>query len=105
LWEKIYQESENMDVIINSTSLGMKNSPDFEILIKKFKPNLVYYDVIYNPLETRMLRNFKENKVRTFNGLEMFLFQGQKSFSLWNDITPVVNEELVKKFILNLKQK
>ena len=105
LWENIYQKSEDMDVIINSTSLGMKNSLDFEKLIKKFKPSLVYYDVIYNPLETRMLKNFKENKIKTFNGLEMFLFQGQKSFSLWNKITPVVNEELIEKFVLNLKQK
>ena len=102
-WEKIGQRTEEMNVIINATSLGMKNSHDFEQLIKKFKPNLVYYDVVYNPLETNMLKNFKKNKIKTFNGLEMFLFQGQKSFSIWNRIVPKVDEELKKEIISNLK--
>ena len=105
LWEEIYQRSEDIDIIINATSLGMKNSPDFETFFKKLKPGLVYYDVIYNPLETKMLKNLKENKVKTFNGLEMFLFQGQKSFSIWNKITPAVDEEIKKEIISNLKDK
>jgi shikimate dehydrogenase len=103
LWENIYKLSEEMDIIINATSLGMKNGPDFEGLIERFKSDLVYYDVIYNPLETKMLKNFKENKIRTFNGLEMFLYQGQKSFSLWNKIIPNINEELKNIIISNLK--
>jgi len=50
-----------------------------------------------------MLKNFQESKVKTFNGLEMFLFQGQKSFSLWNKVTPAVDEEIKKEItsILN----
>ena len=52
-----------------------------------------------------MLKNLKENKVKTFNGLEMFLFQGQKSFSIWNKITPAVDEEIKKEIISNLKDK
>ena len=103
MWENIYKLSEEMDIIINATSLGMKNGPDFEGLIERFKSDLVYYDVIYNPLETKMLKNFKENKIRTFNGLEMFLYQGQKSFSLWNKIIPNINEELKNIIISNLK--
>ena len=102
-WEKINKMSEEVDVIINATSLGMKNGSEFERLIDKFKPDLVYYDVIYNPLETNMLKNFKDKKIRTFNGLEMFLFQGQKSFSLWNKIVPKVDEELKKEIIFSLK--
>ena len=103
LWEKIPQEIEGMDIIINATSLGMKNSPDFKILIENLKSVSVYYDVVYNPLETKMLRNFKEKKIKTFNGLEMFLFQGQKSFSLWNKIIPIVDENLKEIIISNLK--
>ena len=102
-WEKINKKSEEVDVIINTTSLGMKNGSEFERLIDKFKPNLIYYDIIYNPLETHMLKNFKDKKIRTFNGLEMFLFQGQKSFFLWNKIFPKVDEELKKKIISSLK--
>ena len=102
-WERINKKSEEVDVIINATSLGMKNGSEFERLIDKFKPDLVYYDVIYNPLETNMLKNFKDKKIITFNGLEMFLFQGQKSFSLWNKIVPKVDEELKKEITFSLK--
>ena len=50
-----------------------------------------------------MLKNFKDKKIITFNGLEMFLFQGQKSFSLWNKIVPKVDEDLKKIIISSLK--
>ena len=103
LWENINSKSQDVDIIINATSLGMKNGNDFDQIIKKFKKVLIYYDVIYNPLETTMLKNFKQQEVKTFNGLEMFLYQGQKSFYLWNRINPEVNDELKKIITDNLK--
>ena len=103
LWENTDNKSQDMDVIINATSLGMKNGNNFNQVFKKFKPDLVYYDVIYNPLETTMLKSFKEKKITTFNGLEMFLYQGQKSFFLWNNINPEICEELKKTIALDLK--
>jgi len=103
LWENIDNKSKDVDVIINATSLGMKNGSNFNQVIKKFKAELIYYDVVYNPLETKMLKSFKEQKVKTFNGLEMFLYQGQKSFYLWNGINPEIDNELKKIIISNLK--
>ena len=103
-WEKFFQKTEEMDIIINTTSLGMKNGSNFETLIQRLKPGLIYYDVIYNPLETKMLKNFKKNIVKTFNGLEMFLFQAQKSFFLWNKITPIIDREIKEEIILVLKK-
>tara|TARA_B110000967_G_C18890397_1_gene566946 strand:- start:1480 stop:2310 length:831 start_codon:yes stop_codon:yes gene_type:complete len=103
LWEEIDSMSQEMDIIINTTSLGMKNGDDFKQMIKNFKTEVIYYEVIYNPLETKMLKTFKEKNFKTFNGLEMFLYQGQKSFWLWNKINPLVDEELKEKIILNLK--
>ena len=52
---------------------------------------------------TFFLRNFREKKITTYNGLEMFLYQGQKSFYLWNKINPTIDEELKKLIIFNLK--
>jgi shikimate dehydrogenase len=103
LWEDIYTKTQNADVIINSTSLGMTNGSNFNQVIKKFKTEMIYYDVIYSPLETTMLKNFKEQKIKTYNGLEMFLYQGQKSFYLWNKINPDVDVELKKIITSNLK--
>ena len=103
LWENVYNESKNMDIIINATSLGTKGGNEFNKVIKEFKKEVVYYDVVYNPLETTMLKNFKEKKVLTSNGLEMFLYQGQKSFYLWNNIRPDVDKELRRTIIQQLK--
>ena len=103
LWEEIDSMTQEMDIIINTTSLGMKNGDDFKQMIKNFKTEVIYYEVIYNPLETKMLKTFKDKNFKTFNGLEMFLYQGQKSFWLWNKINPLVDEELKEKIILNLK--
>ena len=41
------------------------------------------------------VKALKEKKVKTFNGLEMFIYQGQKSFYLWNKINPEINDELI----------
>ena len=103
LWENIISKSGDVDVIINATSLGMKDGNNFDQVIRKFNPALIYYDVIYNPLETTMLKNFKKKKIKTFNGLEMFLYQGQKSFYLWNGINPAIDDELKKLITSNLK--
>jgi len=103
LWDNIHYITQDMDIIINTTSLGIKNGTNFNQMIKKFKTELIYYDVIYNPLETAMLKNFKEKKIKTFNGLEMFLHQGQKSFFIWNNINPAVDEGLKNTIISNLK--
>jgi len=102
-WENINEKSHEMDIIINATSLGMKDGKNFQQTIKKFKTDLIYYDIVYNPLETTMLKNFKEKQIKVFNGLEMFLYQGQKSFYLWNKINPEINDELKKIMSFNLK--
>ena len=103
LWENISDKSEDVDIIINATSLGMKGGGDFKEVFKKCKSSLIYYDVIYNPAETTTLKNFKKQEIKTFNGLEMFLYQGQKSFFLWNKINPQLDEELKKIIISELR--
>ena len=102
-WKNIEMVAENMDIIINATSLGLKNGIDFKEKFKIIKENLVYFDVIYNPEETTMIKRFKKKNVKTYNGLEMFIYQGQKSFSLWNKINPELDKELKKNITLKLK--
>ncbi len=102
-WESVSDVVENMDIIINTTSLGMKGGNDFEKEFRKIKFGAIYYDVIYNPLETRMIKNFKKKESKTFNGLEMFMYQGQKSFFIWNKVQPEIDKEIEKKIILEIR--
>ena len=102
-WKSLKQEISKFDIIINATSLGLKNSKDFEFNFENTKDDLIYIDTIYNPLETKTLRFLKENKIKTFNGLEMFIYQGQKSFYLWNKINPEIDQELINLLATKLK--
>lgn len=67
------------------------------------KDSLIFIDTIYNPIETKTLKFLKENKIRTFNGLDMFIYQGQKSFYLWNKINPEIDNQLIDLLISKLK--
>ena len=95
-WNDFSKELNKFDIIINATSLGLKSSDEFENDFSNFKKNMIYIDTIYNPAQTKMLKYFKSNKIKSFNGLNMFIYQGQKSFYLWNKINPEVDDELLK---------
>ncbi len=102
-WENLQEEIKNFDIIINATSLGLKNGKDFELSFEGVKRNSIFIDTIYNPLETKTLRFLKEKGINCFNGLEMFIYQGQKAFYLWNKINPEIDQNLIELLISNLK--
>ena len=102
-WESLKDEISKFDIIINATSLGLKNGDDFQIKFNNVKSDLIYIDTIYNPLETKTIKYLKENDIRTFNGLDMFIYQGQKSFYLWNKINPEIDDQLIQLLISKLK--
>ena len=102
-WENLQKEMKNYDIIINATSLGLKDGQDFEFDFVNVKKNLIYIDTIYNPLETKTLEYLKEKNLRVFNGLEMFIYQGQKAFYLWNKINPEIDQQLIELLLTKLK--
>ncbi len=101
-WKFLQSVITKFDVIVNATSLGLKNGKDFEFDFENVKNNLIFIDTIYNPLETKTVKFLKEKKIKTFNGLDMFIYQGQKSFYLWNKINPEIDQELINLLISKL---
>ena len=95
-WNDCSKDINKFDIVINATSLGLNSNDKFTNDFSNFKKTLVYIDTIYNPAETKMIKYFKSNKIKTFNGLNMFIYQGQKSFYLWNKINPEVDDELLE---------
>ena len=102
-WEKLKEEIKNFEIIINATSLGLKGGKDFDFNFDQTKSDLIYIDTIYNPLETKTLKYLKKMDIKVFNGLNMFIYQGQKSFYLWNKINPEIDEKLIELLVTNLK--
>ena len=76
---------------------------DFEFNFEGVKSNAIYIDTIYNPLVTKSVKYLKGKNIKTFNGLDMLIYQGQKSFYLWNKVNPEIDNELIDLLISKLK--
>ena len=84
------------DILINTTPMGMKGFPSLNIDIKKLNINAAVIDLIYNPLETKLIKESKKRGIKNSNGLDMLIYQAQKSFYYWLNKTPKVTGELKK---------
>ncbi len=94
-WKYLEKELKNFDIIINATSLGLKEGEDFNFNFQGIRESSIFIDTIYNPLETKTIKYLKSNNIKTYNGLEMLIYQGQKSFYIWNKINPEIDNELI----------
>ena len=90
-WGKII----DFDIIINATSVGLKEKDEINIDYEKISKNKFFYDVIYNPEETNFLQKAKKFGAKVENGKMMFIYQAQKAFFIWHNILPVVDDETI----------
>ena len=94
-------QSPDFDIIINATSLGLKNNDKIELDYNKHKPKFfgkkkLFYDVIYNPGKTNFLLKGEELGNETTNGKMMFICQAQLAFKIWHNILPKIDNETIK---------
>jgi len=91
-WGKI----SNFDVIINATSLGLKNDDKIELNYKKNTSDKLFYDVIYNPKKTNFLLDGEKMKYQIENGKMMFIYQAQLSFKIWHKVMPKIDSKTIR---------
>ncbi|MDB4356828.1 shikimate dehydrogenase [Akkermansiaceae bacterium] len=75
----------NSELIINTTSVGLKQSDPSPIPSSWIEPHHLVYDTIYNPAKTRLLRDAQDQGARTANGLSLLLHQGALSLEYWTN--------------------
>jgi len=79
------------DVVINATSLGMVPQQRETPLPKKLlRKGMMVMDIVYQPLQTKLLREAKEKGCLTINGLEMLVRQGVTQFMIWTGRRPEI---------------
>jgi shikimate dehydrogenase len=94
---------QDADVLINTTTLGMKPNTDTTIATtKELHSGLTVFDIVYNPLETRLLKEAKASGAKTVSGVLMLVYQGAEAFKLWTGIEPPV--ELMTKTVMEALQ-
>lgn len=82
---KMTQEIRSSDIFANATIVGMKPMDDLSVVkdLSAFHPNLVVADAVYNPVETKLLREAKEAGCKCVGGKGMLLWQGVSAFQLY----------------------
>ncbi len=81
---QVLQELRKSDVLVNATSVGMiPNASESLIEPSWLNPDLCVMDIVYNPVETKLIRDAKAAGARVVNGVEMLLYQGAASFEIW----------------------
>ena len=78
------------DILINTTPLGMFPNMDEmpPVDLKLLPEGALVYDIVYNPVETKLLRTAKELGYPTLNGMSMLLLQGKESYRLYTGTVP-----------------
>jgi shikimate dehydrogenase len=78
------------DLLVNATPVGMWPAVEASPLPEglTLSPDLTVFDLVYNPLETRLLQQARLSGAKTINGLGMLVYQGAAAFRLWTGIAP-----------------
>ena len=88
-------EIPNFDMIINATSVGLKKTDEIKLNYDHIGPNKFFYDIIYNPNETKFLLKAKQFGNKVENGKMMFIYQAQLAFQIWHDILPKIDKKIL----------
>ena len=89
-------EIPEFNMIINATSLGLNKEDEIKLDYAGLGPNKLFYDVIYNPKQTKFLSKAKQFGNQTENGKMMFIYQAHQAFTLWHKVMPKIDEETIK---------
>ena len=88
--ENIENDLKGYDIIVNATSIGLKNEPS-PISLESIKPETVVYDIVYMPMNTDFLKKAKERGAKIIYGYEMLLGQAVRAFEIWHGIEAPYN--------------
>ncbi len=92
-WEDISALLPNIRFLINATSLGMAGQPPLTIDLSGLSSDCVVNDIVYQPLETDLLRGASARGCVTVDGLGMLLHQARPAFKAWFGIDPTVEDQ------------
>lgn len=96
----VAQNLKDSDIIVNATSVGMRpNFDESPVPSRLLRSDLTIMDIVYNPLETRLIKEAKTVGANVINGVEMLIYQGAASFELWTGKSAPV--DVMRKAVLD----
>lgn len=100
-WADRQRSLEGRSLVVSATSLGMGDDPPALEFADGAK-SLTVVDLVYTPLETRLLAAARARGLRTVDGLGMLLHQARPGFKAWFGTTPAVDEDLRRHVLADL---
>ena len=98
--ENLARVLDRANIVVNATSVGMTpNIDETPVTSDLLKPGLIVFDIVYNPIKTRLLREAEAAGAKTISGLDMLVWQGALAFEKWTGLkAPVelMREEAIK---------
>jgi len=92
---------EKADILINATRVGMTPNIDETLVpFNLLKPSLVVFDIVYNPIKTRLLREAEQAGAETISGIDMLVYQGALAFEKWTGLKAPI--ELMRKEVIKV---
>lgn len=96
-WNEYLKAFGEVQILINVSSLGMQGQKDLKFDFSIFNKKINVVDIVYNPENTKFLRDALRYGHKTFSGLDMFVYQAQKAFYIWNKKKPLITNDIYKK--------
>ena len=69
-----------VDLVVNASAMGMQGMSDLQLDLSQLPPTAIVYDIVYDPLETRLLAMARKHGLRTIDGLSMLIGQAALAF-------------------------
>ena len=91
------------DIIINTTPVGMAGIKAAPVLAPDDLTARIVFDLVYNPIETPLLKMARAKGLTAISGVEMFVQQGARQFEIWTG-KPAPEEEMLRVVLHSLKQ-
>jgi 3-dehydroquinate dehydratase/shikimate dehydrogenase len=93
----------SFDVIVNTTPVGMRGVKPASLLEPKEINARLVFDLVYNPIDTPLIRMAREKGLPVATGVEMFVHQGARQFEIWSG-KPAPEEEMLRVVVHALRQ-
>ncbi len=102
--EALGQLAEDVGLVVNTTSLGMKGEGAIPLDMARLPANTLVTDIVYLPLETPFLKAARHVGLRVADGLGMLLHQARPGFEKWFGVLPDVTPELRQLIIADMER-
>jgi len=99
-WEERDDNLQDIDMVINTSALGMAGKPSLEFDLSNLKRQALVCDIVYTPLMTDLLKAAEAQGHKIVTGVGMLIHQARPAFEAWSGVRPEADDEIERLLLL-----